>query len=105
MKYEPKVGDRLYLRVQTGDRWVDMVKDPATVIEVKGNTCIVQACELFFSGPRYYDTLPSYIMPDPDGKTLKLRWSEKKQRWQESPAGSYPRFAVFGEYAYQPYLN
>lgn len=105
MKYEPRVGDRLYLRVMTSDRWVNMVKNPYTVIEVKGNTCIVQEAACLFAYPRYFDSMPYSIVENPRGKTLKLRWNEKHQRWQESPAGSFPQFAVFGEYQYQPYLN
>ena len=105
MKYEPKVGDKLYLRQRTGNYYVDICKHPATVIEVKGNVITVQDCELVFAGPRYYDTLPDYIMENPNGKTMKLRWSEKYQRWQQTPADSYPLFAVFGSWQYQPYLD
>lgn len=105
MKYEPKVGDHLYLRRYTSDYWVNRVRSPYTVIAVKGNTCTVQRAKCLFSGPVYYDSLPYAIVEDPEGRTLKLRWSEKKQRWQESPADSYPLVAVFGEYVYEPYLN
>lgn len=105
MKYEPKLGDHLYLSQDTGSYYVDMVKDPYTVIAVKGNTCIVQACRLYFAGPRYYDTIADVIREDPEGKTVKLRWNEKRQRWQESPAGSFPHVATFGEWKHQPYLD
>lgn len=100
-----EVGTKLYLRQYTGNYWIDMVKDPYTVIEAKGNYLIVQECELVFAGPRYYDTVADYIMENPNGRTVKLRWSEKKMRWQETPAGSYPRVAVFGSWRHQPYLN
>lgn len=105
MKYEPKIGDKLYTYSPSTGYWCSMVRDPWTVVEVKGNTCTVQACKLLFRGPRYYNSLPYAICEDPEGKLLKLRWSEKKQRWQESPATSYPRVAVFGGWDYQPYLN
>ena len=105
MKYEPKVGDKLYLYTPCSDGWVSMVKDPYTVIAVKGNTCTVQECMLIFNGPRYYCTIADDIRENPHGRVKVLRWSEKKQRWQESPAGSYPEVAVFGEWKHQPYLN
>lgn len=105
MKYEPKVGDKLYLYTPCNNYWAAMVKRPYTVIAVKGNTCTVQKCKLIFYGPMYYDTIADEIREDPTGSTLTLRWSEKKQRWQESPAGSYPQVAVFGAWEHQPYLN
>jgi hypothetical protein len=105
MKHIPTEGERLYTYTPCSDMWVSDVRDPWTVESVNGNTCVIRAARLVFSGPRYYDTLPDRIVDDPNGKTLKLRWSEKKQRWQESPAGSYPRVAVFGAWDYSPYLN
>lgn len=105
-KYLPKVNDKLYIRQKTDNYWVDSVKRPYTVIEVNDNTVIIQACKLIFNGPAYYDTLPDKIEADPNGKTMKLRWSDKKQRWQESPTrGSYPYIAVFGSWEFEPYLN
>lgn len=105
MKYVPKVGDRLYTYTPCNSYYVNAVKKPWTVIEVRGNVCIVQAAECIFEPPVYYDTLPVSIVADPSGRTMKLRWSEKYQRWQESPNQGYPRVAVFGEYEYYPYLD
>lgn len=104
-KYVPKVGDKLYLSSSTNNYWVDSVRDPYTVIEVKGNICMVQECKLIFKGIRYFDTLPDRIEEDKNGRVKKLRWSSKKERWQETPAGSYPQIAHFGSWDYAPYLN
>ena len=103
--YEPKVGDKLYLRQFTGNYWVDMVKRPYTVCGVQGRTIYVQKCKLIFHGPCYYDTVADEIEADPRGQVVKMRWSEKKQRWQETPADTYPQVAVFGKWEHQPYLN
>ena len=105
MKHIPVVGKRLYTYTPCSDCWVRDVRNPYTVESVKGNTCVIRAAGLIFRGPRYYDTLPDEIRDDPNGKRMTLRWSEKKQRWQESPAGSYPEVAVFGRWDYAPYLN
>lgn len=105
MNYEPKVGDHLYTWTPCTSYYVAMVKDPWTVISVKGKTCIIQEAEPIFYGPRYYDTLADDIVENPLGRTMTLRWSEKKQRWQESPNNGYPRVAVFGEWKYYPYLD
>lgn len=105
MKHEPIVGEHLYIYTPCSDYWVASVRQPYTVESVKQNTMIIRAAKPVFLGARYYDTLPDYIEDDPNGDCLTFRWSEKKKRWQESPAGSYPRVAVFGEWDYQPYLN
>ena len=105
MKHIPTVGEQLYLYTPCSDMWVAMVRKPFTVDSVKGNVCVIRAAKPVFNGPQYYDTLPDDIVDDPNGKRMTMRWSEKKQRWQESPAGSYPRVAVFGAWDYQPYLN
>lgn len=105
MKHIPVVGERLYTYTPCSDMWVSMVRKPYTVDSVKGNVCVIRAAHPIFNGPCYYDTLPDAIVDDPNGQKMTLRWSEKKQRWQESPAGSYPRVAVFGAWDYQPYLN
>lgn len=103
--YEPTVGEKLYLYTPCSDYWVSEVRDPYTVESVNGKTIVVRAARPVFLGARYYDTLPDYIVDDENGKRIKMRWSDKKRRWQESPAGSYPRVAVFGEWDFQPYLN
>ena len=81
-KIFPNVGDHLYLRQRTGNMWVDEVKRPYTVINVTPSKVAVQACELIFNGPRYYDTLPDEIREDKNGEILELVWAPKKQRWQ-----------------------
>lgn len=105
--YKPTVGEKLYLYTPCNDYYVRMVRNPYTVESIgkTGTTCVVRAAQPVFYGPVYYDTLPDHIVDDPNGKHIKLRWSEKKQRWQETPAGSYPHAAVFGAWDYQPYLN
>lgn len=107
MKHIPEIGEKLYIYTPCSDMWVSMVRKPFTVESVNktGTVCVIRAARPVFYGPQYYDTLPDTIVDDPDGKRLKFRWSEKKQRWQESPADSYPRVAVFGGWDYQPYLN
>lgn len=105
MKHNPTVGEHLYIYTPCNDYWVESVRKPFTVHEVRGNVITIREAEAVFTGPRYFDTLPDYITDNPNGRLLKFRWSEKKQRWQESPARSYPRVAVFGKWDYQPYLN
>ena len=105
MKHIPQIGEHLYTYTPCSDFWVSDVRNPYTVDSVKGNTCVIRAARLVFNGVRYYDTLPDSIEDDPNGRKMTLRWSEKKQRWQESPASSYPQVAVFGTWDYQPYLN
>ena len=104
-KHIPTVGEHLYTYTPCNSYYVAICRDPWTVESVKGNTCIIREAGLVFCGPRYYDSLPDRIVDDPNGRKLTLRWSEKHQRWQESPAGSYPRVAVFGAWDYQPYLD
>ena len=105
MKHMPEINEHLYLYTPCSDYWVRMVRKPYTVESVKGNICMVREARPVFSGPVYYDTLPDRIEDDANGRRVRLRWSEKRNRWQESPASSYPRVAVFGEWDYQPYLN
>ena len=124
-KYIPKIGEELYLRQLTGLYYVDIVKNPYTVVEVNDNTVKVQSCELIapvyhccgnpyldrpdLEGQRvfFYDTLAESILPDPNGEIIELKWSDKKERWEykRSKDDSYPQFAVFGKYEYQPYLD
>ena len=105
MKHVPVVGEHLYLHTPCNPYYVASVRNPYTVDSVKGNTCVVREAGLIFNGTRYYDTLPDGFYDDPYGRKVTLRWSEKKQRWQESPARSYPRVAEFGEWDYFPYLD
>lgn len=105
MKHIPEVGEHLYTYTPCNMYYVEAVRDPWTVEYVNGDTVIIREARPVFLGARYFNTLPDYIEEDPNGKTMTLKWSEKKQRWQESPAGSYPRVAVFGEWAFFPYLD
>lgn len=105
MKHIPQVGEHLYTYTPCNSYYVAAVRHPYTVEEVKGNTMIIRAARPVFYGVVYYDTLPDTIVDDPNGSRKTFRWSEKKQRWQESPAGSYPEVAVFGEWDYTPYLD
>ena len=103
--YQPKVNEHLYLYTPCNSYYVAMVRKPYTVEAVNGRTCTIRAAKPIFNGAVYYDTLPDRIEDDLNGQKMKLRWSEKKQRWQETPCDSYPRVAVFGKWDYQPYLN
>lgn len=107
MKHIPVIGEQLYTHTPCYDTWVSAVRNPYTVESVNkaGTVCVIRAARPVFLGPCYYDSLPDYIEDDPNGRTMKLRWNEKRQRWQESPAGRYPRVAVFGRWDYAPYLN
>ena len=104
-KHNPTVGEHLYIYTPCSNMWVAEVRYPYTVESVKGNTMVIREAELVFYGARYYDTVADEIRDNPNGKRLTFRYSEKKNRWQESPAGSYPRVAVFGAWDHQPYLN
>lgn len=104
-KYIPTVGEHLYTYTPCNMFYVAYCKTPYTVVEVKGNTITIQEARCIFPAVRYYDTLPIRIEEDKQGTCRKFRWSEKKQRWQQSPCGSYPEVAVFGEWKYQPYLD
>ena len=105
--YTPKVGEHLYTYTpNTGYYYIGLVRDPWTVISVKGKTITVQEARCIFPTPCYYDTLPLDIVENPNGRTMTMRWSEKYQRWQESPLrGGCPRVAVFGNWDYYPYLD
>ena len=105
MKHEPKIGEHLYIYQPCNMYYVNAVRNPYTVHAVKGNTITIRAARPVFCGLRYYDTMPDRIEDDPNGALLTFKWSEKKQRWQESPAGSYPRVAVFGKWDFFPYLD
>jgi len=105
MKHIPVVGEKLYIHTPCSSYYVALVRRPYTVESVNGNTMIIRAARPVFYGDVYYDTLPDEIVDDPNGQRLKFRWSEKKQRWQETPADSYPRVATFGRWDYMPYLD
>lgn len=105
MKHEPKVGEHLYTYTPSTYYYVQLCKDPWTVIDVKGNTCTVQEAGMVFNGPRYYNTLPDGYYEDPNGRTMKLRYNAKKDRWEETPRQTCTKVAVFGEWRYQPYLD
>lgn len=105
VKHKPTVGERLYTYRPSNSYYVSIVRNPWTVETVRGDYCVIRAARPVFKGPRYYDTLPDYIEDDPNGRRLKLRWSEKNHRWQESPCTSYPLVAVFGEWDFYPYLD
>ena len=105
MKHIPAVGEKLYTYTPCNSYYVSAVRNPYTVAAVKGNTITVRAARPVFLGVRYYDTMPDFIEDDPNGRCKTFRWSEKKQRWQESPAGSYPEVAVFGQWDFFPYLD
>lgn len=104
-KHIPTVGEHLYIYTPSNYFYVSYCKDPYTVVEVKGNTITIQEALCRFPYPRYFNTLASSIEENPHGELMKMKWSEKKQRWQQTPAGSYPKVAVFGEWQYQPYLD
>ena len=99
------VGEKCSVYTPCSNYWVSMCRTPYTVIAVKENELTLQECTLVFYGDRYYNTVADEIIPNPNGRIMKVRWSEKKKRWQESPAGSYPKVPIFGIWEHQPYLN
>ena len=106
MKHIPIVGEHLYIYTPSTRYMVEMVRDPYTVDSVSANTCTVREARLIFNGPRYFNTLADDIVDDPDGRKIKLRWSEKNQRWEETPKRyGCTHVAVFGRWDYQPYLD
>lgn len=101
-----KVGDPLYLYTDCNLWTVRMCHDPYTVIGVKGKRITIQEARLVFNGPRYFDTLPDGIEPNPNGDIKTLRYDTKGKRWVITPkSGSNHKVAVFGRYDYQPYLD
>ena len=105
-KFYPEVGTPLYLSQRTGSYYVDMVKTPYTVVGTARGKIQIQECELVFNGPRYFDTLPDEIRPNPKGTILELNWAPKHERWQiDKYKTGYPSIAYFGEAKYQPYLD
>ena len=105
MKHTPTVGEHLYTYTPCSNYWVSMCRQPYTVVAVKGNVITIQEARCIFYGARYFNTLADDIVEDKQGRTMQMRWSEKKQRWQQTPCGSYPKVAVFGKWDYQPYLD
>ena len=104
----PPVGTRLYLSQRTGNPWVDMVKKPYTVVRIiNDKKIVIQEAKCEFPTPRYYDSLPINIKEDEDGDILELNWAPKKHKWQYKsfPSDSYPYYAYFGRWEYQPYLD
>ena len=97
-KTYPEVGTPLYLA-----NWYCSTKDPYTVIAVESGRVIVQAARCIFYGRRYFNTLADDIVADPNGRVISLNYAPKRGEWKES--GKYGRTAVFGRYAYEPYLD
>lgn len=108
-KHIPFVGEHLYTYTPNSTYYGSMVRNPWTVESVKGNVIVIREAIPIFYGVRYYDTLADTIVDsnpnDTNVRRMKMRWSEKKQRWQESPNHGYPRVAVFGKWDYYPYLD
>lgn len=123
-KFYPEPGTQLYLQQRTGDYYVDMVKNPYTVIGVRNGKVQIQACKLIapvyhcvgnpnldrpdLEGQRvfFYDTVAESIEPDPKGEVLELSWAPKRGCWQiDRYKTGYPEIAHFGKYEHQPYLN
>lgn len=105
-KFFPEVGTQLYLYQRTGRYYVDEVKRPYTVIDVKPSKVVIQACKLIFNGPRYYDTMPDDIQANPEGEILELHWAPKRGKWQiDKWSTGYPEYAEFGKWEFFPYLD
>lgn len=103
-KFYPEIGDKLYLQqMPSGNYYADIVKQPYTVILVEDKQIIVQRAKLIFDGPRYYDSYPRDIQPDPNGSKEALRWSVKNDAWITD--NGYPWIAHFGEYDFVPYMD
>ena len=59
MKHIPTIGEQLYTYTPCSNMWVSDVRNPYTVESVKGNVCVIRAARPVFSGPVYYDSLPT----------------------------------------------
>jgi hypothetical protein len=122
-KTSVSIGTQGYLRQFTGSYYVDMVKEPVTVIAVSNREVVVQHARLIapvyhccgnpnldrpdLEGKRvfFYDTVAETILPDPNGKIERLTWHPKKGRWGTSGT-SYPYFLITeAGYQHQPYLD
>lgn len=121
----PQVGDQGYLRQYTGMYYVDIVKQPVTVIAVNGNKVTVQHAKLIapvyhcvgnpyldrpdLEGQRvfFYDTVAESIEPDQEGMIEELTFHKKKGLYgTPGPDSSYPEYLILGEgYQHQPYLD
>ena len=77
-KHIPTVGEHLYMESVLGSRI------PYTVEDVKGNVATIRQARCIFNGARYFNTLADDIVDDPYGAHMRVRWSEKKQIWQQS---------------------
>lgn len=104
-KHIPTVGEKLYIYTPCNSYYVAAIRNPYTVESVNENKITIRAARPVFYGARYYDSFPDTIVDDPNGERLTFRYSEKKNRWQESPARTYPRVAVFGKWDFYPYLD
>lgn len=105
-KHIPMVGEKLSTYTPCGNMWVSSVRRPWTVEQViSENKIVVRQAKPVFNGPVYYDTLPDDIVDDLNGERMVMRYNNKRNRWQESPAGSYPRVAIFCGWDWQPYLD
>lgn len=107
-KTYPSIGAKLYLHQRTGSYYVDLVKRPYTVIDIKSNKVTIQAAKCILDpNDNYYDSLPIEIKADPNGEILELHWAPKKACWQiDKFKTGYPEIAVFTEsYEYYPYLD
>lgn len=121
----PNIGDKLYLRQFTGNCWVDMVKRPYTVISVHNDKVVVQSCKLIFpvfhydeskmseyykrfdgKRPQFFDSMPESIEEDKYGDVEILTWHPKRGMWgTKGRDEDYPKYAIFGAWAYAPYLD
>ena len=102
-KTYPEIGTHLYLYQPKGGYYVTAVRDPYTVIGIDGGRVIIQAARPVFYGVRYFNTLADDIVADPNGQIVTLNYAPKDGVWKES--GKYGRVAVFGDWAYFPYLD
>lgn len=108
---EIKVGMGLFLR-QEGRSYgcCAEVKSPYTVIAVQDDEILIQAYKMEWNNGHYYNSMPSAILPDPEGEIVALHYSNKISggawwAYKRSTGRDYPLVAHFGKAEYYPYLD
>lgn len=110
--YVPYVGEHLYL--QPGGRSCGFsadIKNPYTVVSVSNGEVVVQeACCVFAPDDNHYNSFPTEIRENGNGRLLTLHWSDKiggGSWWNYKGIGGrdYPEIAHFGAWEYYPYLD
>lgn len=105
------VGEELYM-CQEGRSYgySAEVKNAYTVIAVSDNEILVRECDYEWDNGKYYNSMPSKILPSKHGEVIPLHWSNTISggcwwAYKNSTGRDYPEVAHFGRYEYYPYLD